>query len=84
MEIINLHKIKGDAKSNAKTGSKVESKIGAKAGAKTASNTPRSGYHFFLREQLEKMTGEDQKNYCSFLSRMWKKIREDLFIHMQQ
>ena len=83
VEIINLHKMcnktetKKDAKANAKTGSKVESKKGAKAGANTASKDPRSRYHLFLREQLEKMAGEDRKNYRSIVSRMWKKIKED-------
>ena len=37
----------------------------------------RSGYLLFLREQLEKMTGEDRKNYRSIVSRIWKKIKED-------
>ena len=68
---------KKDAKANAKTGSKVESKKGAKAGANTASKDPRSRYHLFLREQLEKMAGGDRKNYRSIVSRMWKKIKED-------
>ena len=64
----NLHKrcnkteTKKDAKGNTKTGSKVEYKKGAKAGANIASKAPRSGYYLFLREQLEKMTGEDWKN----------------------
>ena len=67
VEIINLHN-----RCN-KTGAKVETKRGAKAktgsktGAKAASKTPRSRYHLFLREQLEKMTGEE--------SRRWKEIK---------
>ena len=39
--------------------------------------TPRSGYHLFLREQLEKMTGVDRRNYCTIASRKWKEIKED-------
>ena len=39
--------------------------------------TPRSGYHLFLREQFEKMTGVDRRNYCTILSRKWKAIKED-------
>ena len=55
VEIINLHN-----RCN-KTGAKVETKRGAntKTGAKAASKTSRSRYHLFLREQLEKMTGEE-------------------------
>ena len=59
VEIINLHN-----RCN-KTGAKVETKRGAKAktgskaGAKAASKAPGSRYHLFLREQLEKMTGEE-------------------------
>ena len=30
-----------------------------------------------MREQLEKMTGEDRRNYCSIVSRRWKEIKED-------
>ena len=87
VEIISLHKrcnkteTKSDVKANAKTGSKAESKrcakAGAKTGAKTASKAPKSAYHLFLREQLEKMTAEDRKNYSSIVSRMWKKIKEN-------
>ena len=68
VEIIKLHKrcnkkeTKRGAKAKARTGSKVESKRGAEAGAKAL----RSGYHHFLREQLEKMTGRLEKllQYC--------------------
>ena len=68
-EVIGLHK-----RCN-KTSAKAETKRGAKA--KTASKAPRSGCHLFLRDQLEKMTGEDRKNHRSIVSRMWKKIKED-------
>ena len=36
-----------------------------------------NGYHLFLREQLDEVTGEDQKNYRSIVSRRWKKIKEN-------
>ena len=76
VEIINLHK-----RCN-RTGAKVETKRGAKAGSKTGAEAglkaPRSGYHLFLREQLEKMTGEDRRNYRNIVSRRWREIREDL------
>ena len=42
MEIINLHK-----RCN---------KIDTRAAAKSASKAPKSGYHLFLREQLDEMT----------------------------
>ena len=77
VEIINLHK-----RCN-KTGAKVETKRGAKAkaglktGAKAASKIPRSKYHLFLREQLEKMTGEERRDYRSIVSKRWKEIKED-------
>ena len=35
----------------------------------------RSGYDFFLREQLDQMT--NRKNYRSIISEMWKKVKED-------
>ena len=74
MEIINLRK-----RCN-KTGAKTETKRGAKAGSKTgakaASKAPRSGYHLFLKQQLEKMTGEDRKNFHNIISGRWKKIKE--------
>ena len=38
---------------------------------------PRSRYHFFLREQLDEMAGEDRKKYRSIVSRSWKEIKED-------
>ena len=75
VEIISQHKrcnkteTKKGAKAKARTDSKVESKNGAKAGANIASKDPRSRYHLFLREQLERMTGEDWKNYRSMRQR---------------
>ena len=67
MEIINLHKICN----------KTDTKTAAKTGAETALKDPRSGYHLFLREHLDEMTGEDQKTYRSIVSRRWKKIKYD-------
>ena len=64
MEIISLHK-----KCN---------KTDIKAVAKTDPKTSKSGYHLFLREQLDDITGEDRKNYRSIVSRRWKEIKEDL------
>ena len=58
MEIINLRK-----RCN-KTGAKA----GSKTDAKAASKAPRSGYHLFLKQQLEKMTGEDRKNFHDVIS----------------
>ena len=56
MEVINLYK-----RCN-------KTKVAAKTGAKTPATAPRSRYHLFLREQLDEMTEEDQKNrgsqYC--------------------
>ena len=74
VEIVNLHKrcSKIGAKAKTKRGAQAGSKIGAKAGSKA----PRSGYHLFSREQLEKMTGEDRRNYHSIVSRRWKEIKE--------
>ena len=61
MEIINLHK-----RCNKKTPQ-----------PKKTSKALNSRYHLLLREQLDKMTGEDRKNYCSIVSKMWKEIKED-------
>ena len=61
MEIINLHK-----KCNKR-----------KAVAKTTPKAPKTGYRFFLKEQLDEMTGEDRKIYRSTVSRRWKEIKED-------
>ena len=61
MEIINLHK-----KCN-KT----------RQVQRHPTKAPRSGYHFFLREQLDEMTGEDWKTYRSIVSRRWREIKED-------
>ena len=65
MDIISLHKRCNKTKTAAKTG------------AKAAPKVPKRGHHLFLREQLDKMTGEDQKNYHSIVSRRWKEIKED-------
>ena len=56
MEIINLHK-----RCN---------KTDIKAVAKTAPKAPKSGYHLFLREQLDEMTREDRKNYRSSVKKV--------------
>ena len=37
----------------------------------------KRGYHLFLREQVDEITGEDRKNYRSIVSRRWKEIKED-------
>ena len=53
IEIINLHK-----RCN---------KTDTKAVTKTAPKAPKSRFHLFLREQLDEMTGENQKKlseYC--------------------
>ena len=44
-------------------------KTDTKIVTKTASKAPKSGYHLFLREQLDEMTGEDRKNYQNIVSR---------------
>ena len=67
MEIINLHKICN----------KTDTKTAAKTGAETALKDRRSGYHLFLREHLDEMTGGDRKTYRSIVSRRWKKIKDD-------
>ena len=63
VEIINIHK-----RCN---------KTGRRTAAEAIAKTTRSGYHLFLRQQLDKITGEDQKNYRSIVSRRWKEIKED-------
>ena len=66
-----------------KTAAKVETKRGAvtkadsKTSAKAVSKAPRSRYHLCLREQLEKMTGEDRRNHRSIVLGRWKEIKED-------
>ena len=65
MEIINLYKRCNKTKAATKTS------------AKAAPKVPRSGYPLFLKEQLDEMTGEDQKNYRSIVSKTWKDIKED-------
>ena len=79
MEIIKLHIrcSKTGAKAETKKGAKAVAKAGSKTGAKAAGKAPRSGYHFFLREQFENMTGEDRRNYRNIVSRRWKEIKED-------
>ena len=79
MEIISIHKRfnKTETKRGAKAKARTRSKTESKRGANTASKAPRTGYHLFLREQFEKMTGEDRKNYRSIVLRMWKKIKGD-------
>ena len=52
-------------------------KTDIKAVTKTAPKAPKRRYHLFLREQLDEITGEDQKNYQSIVSRRWKEIKEN-------
>ena len=66
MEIINLHK-------RCK-----KKKAAATARAKAVPKAPKSGYHLFLREKLDNMTGKDRKNYQSIVSKRWKKIKKGL------
>ena len=54
-----------------------QDKSSHKGRCKGRSKGPRSGYHLFLREQLDKVTGEGRKNYRSIVSRRWKEIKED-------
>ena len=62
MEIIRIH-IRGN-----RTGVKAAAKTSAKkTGTKTDAKAPRSGYHLFLREKLDEMTREDQKNHRSIV-----------------
>ena len=68
MEIINLHKRCNKAGAKAETKRDAKAAAGLKTGAKAALKAPRSRYHFFLKEQLEKMTGEDGKNFRSIVS----------------
>ena len=68
MEIFNVHK----------RCNKTVPKAAAKTGAKAALKVPKGEYHAFLREKLDEMTGEDQRNYRSIVSRRWKEIKEDL------
>ena len=53
---------------------------GAKAGTKTSKKAVakvlRMGYYLFLREQLGRTTGEDQKNYCNTVTGRWKRIQK--------
>ena len=54
VEIINLHKKcnKTGAKVQTKKGAKAVPKAGSNTGSKATSKAPRSGCHFFPREQL--------------------------------
>ena len=52
-------------------------KISAKAGASFYAKAPRSKYSLFLTEQLGKISGEDQENFCSIVSKRLNKIKED-------
>ena len=72
LEIINLHK------RCSKTGTKAD----RETAAKVVTKTPRNGYHFFLREQLDEMTGEDRENYRSI--RRWKEIKKILPGHLHK
>ena len=65
IEIINLQKRSSKTKAAAKTG------------AKAVPKAPKRRYHLFLREQLDKMTGEDRQKYRSIVSRRWQEIKED-------
>ena len=67
MKIINLHQ----------RCNKTDTKAAAKTGAKAAPKAPRSGYHLFMRELLDEMTGEDRKSYRRIVLRRWKEIKED-------
>ena len=77
MEIINLHKRCNKAGAKVEKKRSTKAKAGSNTGTKVASKAPRSGYHLFLREQLERITGEERKNYRSIVSRRWKEIKED-------
>ena len=59
MKIINLYKRCNKTKA-------------AKAAAKAAQKSPKSGYHLFLREQLDRITDEDRKKYRSIVSKRWE------------
>ena len=63
--MISLHKRcnKTNAMATTKGGTKRGAKAPTKTGGKALSKAPRSGYLLFLREQLSKMTLEDQENY---------------------
>ena len=84
VEIINLRKRYNKTGAKAETKRDAKAKADSKTGAKAASKAPRSRYDLFLREQLEKVTGEDRKYFRSIVSERWKKIKEDpvrLFIY---
>ena len=75
VEIISLHKRCN--KTNSKVATKEDTNEVAKTGAKAVTKASTSVYHFFLREQLGKMTGEDQKSFYSIVSTRCRKIKED-------
>ena len=75
VEIISLHKRCN--KTSSKAATEEDTNEVAKTGAKTVTKASTSVYHFFLREQLGKMTGEDQKSYYSIVSTRCIKIKED-------
>ena len=77
VEIINLHKRCNMTGAKAETKRRAKAKAGSKTGAEAASKAPRSEYYLFLRQRIEKMTGEEQRNYRSIVSQRWKKIKED-------
>lgn len=52
-------------------------KTSAKASANFNAKAPRKKYSLFLMEQLSKISGEDQENCCSIVSKRWNKIKED-------
>ena len=66
MEIISLHK------KNATRQKQPQRQV-----QRHPTKAPRSGYHLFLREQLDEMTEEDRKTYRSIVSRRWREIKED-------
>ena len=77
VEIISLRKRCNKTAAKAETKRGAVTKADSKTGAKAASKAPRSRYHLCLREQLEKMTGEDRRHHRSIVSGRWKEIKED-------
>ena len=68
VEIINLHNRCNKTSANTETKRCAKVKAGSITGAEAASKAPRSEYHLFLRERIEKMTGEERRNYRSIVS----------------
>lgn len=56
---------------------KTGAKAGANIGVKIGSKVPTYRQYFALREQVDKITVEDQKTYQSIESKSWKKIKEN-------